>query len=391
MDALFEALSGSALGVSLRDWAIVALATLAVGGLLKVLLRWSSGRLRARSEDTDRPADTRDTVAAVIDRTRTVFLLALGLGIGIGLVAAPARVAHGVWTGVLMVGLVQLGLWGNQLITSLLGRYRSRQEVAGEQVTSVSAFAFLGRLALWVLVLLMALQNLGVQITALVTGLGIGGIAVALAVQNVLGDLFASLSIILDRPFVIGDFLIAGEFLGTVEYIGLKTTRLRSLSGEQLIFSNSELLDRPLRNYKRMDERRALFTFGVTYQTSADQLEAIPEMVRAIVEDQEETRFDRAHFKEYGDSSLVFEVVYYVLIPDYNRYMDVQHAINVALYRRFEEESIEFAYPTRTLYVQGAEAGGVSGQPRTSTDGPSAETGGSGGAPEGPYESGTAG
>ena len=215
------------------------------------------------------------------------------------------------------------------------------------------ALAFVGVFT-WIsgVVLLLALDNLGVDITALVAGLGVGGIAVALAVQNILGDLFASLSIVLDKPFEVGDFIVVGEFLGTVENVGLKTTRVRSLGGEQLVFANSDLLGARVRNYKRMQERRILFRFGVLYQTPPDQLEQIPVMVREIIEALPEVRFDRAHFFTFGDSSYDFEVVYWMQTPEYNRYMDTQQAINLALVRRFAEADIDFAYPTRTLFVE---------------------------------------
>jgi small-conductance mechanosensitive channel len=209
------------------------------------------------------------------------------------------------------------------------------------------------RLAVWSAALLLMLDNLGVDVTALVAGLGVGGIAVALAVQNILGDLFASLSIALDKPFVIGDFVIVGDFMGTIERVGLTTTRIRSLSGEQLVFSNSDLLASRIRNYKRMQERRVAFSVGVTYQTSPDTLEAIPGMIRELIENQQTTRFDRAHFKAFGDSAYLFEIVYYVLDPDYNRFMDTQQAINLGICRRFAEHGIEFAYPTRTVHFAG--------------------------------------
>jgi small-conductance mechanosensitive channel len=200
----------------------------------------------------------------------------------------------------------------------------------------------------------LILDNIpGVEITALVASLGIGGIAVALAVQNILSDLFASLSIVLDKPFVIGDFIIVDNCLGTVEHIGLKTTRLRSLSGEQLVFSNNDLLKSRVRNYKRMAERRVVFSVGVTYQTPLEKLERIPTLIRDTIEAQPAVRFDRAHFQGYGDFALNFEVVYYVLDPDYNRYMDIQQGINLGIYSSFAEEGIEFAYPTRTLYIAG--------------------------------------
>jgi small-conductance mechanosensitive channel len=179
----------------------------------------------------------------------------------------------------------------------------------------------------------------------------VGSIAVALAIQNILADLFASLSIALDQPFVIGDFIIVDDYLGTVENIGLKTTRVRSLSGEQLVFANNDLLNSRIRNYKRMGERRVLFTFGVIYQTPIEQLEQISAWVKEIIQTHEQARFDRAHFKSFGDSALVFEVVYYVQSPDYNLYMDIQQAINLALMKRFEKNGIEFAYPTQTLFI----------------------------------------
>jgi small-conductance mechanosensitive channel len=200
-------------------------------------------------------------------------------------------------------------------------------------------------------VLLVALDNLGIDVTALVAGLGIGGVAVALSVQNILGDLFASLSIILDKPFVIGDFLIIDDYMGSVEYVGLKTTRVRSLSGEQLIFSNSDLLKSRIRNYGRMFERRVVFSIGVTYDTPREKLRRIPGIIQKAIEAEDKTRFDRSHFMKYGDYSLQFETVYYVLSADYNSYMDIQQAIYFAIHEAFEQEQIEFAYPTQTLFV----------------------------------------
>jgi small-conductance mechanosensitive channel len=212
------------------------------------------------------------------------------------------------------------------------------------------------RLALWSVILLLALDNLGVDVTALVAGLGVGGIAVALAVQNVLGDLFASLSIVLDKPFVIGDFVNVGELVGTVEHIGLKTTRVRSLSGEQIVFSNADLLGSRIRNFGRMYERRVVFTIGVTYQTPRSKLIAIPRIIREAVEARQKTRFDRSHFKEYAASSIDFETVYFVLDPNFNAYMDIQQEINLQIHERFEAEGIEFAYPTQTVFLAQASA-----------------------------------
>lgn len=249
--------------------------------------------------------------------------------------------------------LLQFAYWADVLITLFLKRYvQQRMETDAAAVTTMSALGFFGRLAAWVLALLLVLQNWGAQIGPLVAGLGIGGVAVALAAQSVLGDLFASLAIVLDKPFILGDFIAVNEFLGTVEHIGLKTTRLRSLTGEQLIFANSDLLHGRIRNYKRMYQRRIEFTFGVEYATLPEKLEAMPEMIREAITSQERTRFDRAHFKSFGEFSLVFESVYYVLTPDYNIYMDIQHAINLTLMRRFAEAGIRFAVPTQIVNMR---------------------------------------
>lgn len=285
--------------------------------------------------------------------TKVLFLILFALYGASLVLSLPPVVRKVVNTIALLSLLFQVAFWGHAIIAFWLKRYLKRklQEDAGT-ATTVGALGFLIKLVLWVVVVLLALQNLGVDITSLITGLGIGGLAIALAVQSVLGDLFASLSIVLDKPFVVGDFIIVGDLLGTVEKVGLKTTRVRSLEGEQLVFSNSDLLSSRIRNYKRMYERRITFAFGVTYETPYEKLTSIPGMVKEIVTSHDPVRFDRAHFKSYGDFSLDFEVVYYVLVPDYNAYMDVQQSINLALYKRFAEEGIDFAYPTQTLYLE---------------------------------------
>ena len=207
------------------------------------------------------------------------------------------------------------------------------------------------KIIVWGMAITFFLDNLGFKISAVIAGLGIGGVAVALAAQAVLGDLFSYFAIIFDRPFEIGDFIIIGDYLGAIEYIGIKTTRIRSLGGEQLIFSNTDLTNSRVRNYKRMQKRRVLFKLGVTYQTPLAKLKKISDIIKNIINNVEDTAFDRAHFSEYGDFNLVIEIVYYVMGPDYNKYMDTQQQINFAIKEAFEKEGIEFAYPTQTLYV----------------------------------------
>ncbi len=304
-------------------------------------------------------------VLRTLEGTRSLVLLVVSAYAATLWLELPGRITPFARAVTMLAVLVQVALWLIALTNAWLERFR--QQNAAENaaaVTSMSALGFVLKLLVWVAVLLVALENLGVDITALVAGLGIGGIAVALAVQNILGDLFASLTIVIDKPFVEGDFLVLGEHLGSVERVGLKTTRIRSLSGEQLIFSNNDLLNSRIRNYGRMAERRVLFGLGVVYSTPREKLEQIPQILRECVEAQERVRFDRAHFNQYGASSLDFEVVYYVLAPDYNLYMDIQQAINFAIFERFESEGIEFAFPTRTVFLAGSEARGQSPGPQ---------------------------
>jgi len=350
MDTLHDWLEHSFLNNTLATWSMAVLTLLGTLLALYVVRYIILRRLRILAHRTGaRP------VEAVIDiavHTRFLSLLALSILAGAQLLELPDKIERVLTSGIIILLMVQTGLWGNRAIRLWISHYQAiRVAEEGAARTTTAVVGFIGRLVLWSIVLLMVLDNLGFNVTTLVASLGIGGIAVALAAQNILGDIFASVSIAVDKPFVIGDFIIIDDFMGTVEYIGLKTTRLRSLSGEQIIFANTDLLKSRIRNYKRMNERRVLFTFGVIYQTPLEKLERIPVMVREIIESQDRARFDRAHFMKYGDSSLDFEVVYYVNDRDYNIYMDVQQAINLALFRRFEKEGIEFAYPTRTLYV----------------------------------------
>ena len=204
----------------------------------------------------------------------------------------------------------------------------------------------------WGIGITFLLDNLGFKISTVVAGLGIGGIAVALAAQTILGDLFSYFIIFFDRPFEIGDFIIIDSYMGNIEHIGIKTTRIRSLGGELLIFSNSDLTNSRIRNYKKMEKRRVVFSLGVTYQTNSEQLKEIPGIIRTAIETLEGAGFDRAHFASYGDFSLNFEVVYYVMSGDYGKYMDLQQEINLVIKEEFEKRGIEFAYPTQLLFIE---------------------------------------
>jgi small-conductance mechanosensitive channel len=333
------------------NWSIAAGLFVIVWFVLLMVRRLSIRRLE-KLEERKQGVVALDVAIGVIDATQGWFLFVFAIFIGSRLLEMPTNVAS--WTAriVMIATLLQIGLWLNAgVVRSIQIKRQQDLQESPDGVAAMDILSFMARVTIWSIILLAALDNLGVNITTMIAGLGVGGIAVALAAQNILGDLFASLSIVLDKPFAVGDFLSIGEFLGSVEKVGIKTTRLRSLSGEQLVFSNNDLLSSRIRNYGRMFERRVVFSLGVTYQTPAAMLRLIPDILREAVESQEKVRFDRAHFQKYGDFALIFEVVYYVLSADYNEYMDIQQAINLKVYEDFDANGIEFAYPTQTLYI----------------------------------------
>lgn len=324
--------------------------TLATWVFLWVARRVLTSRVTAFAKRTETKID--DLLAEVLQSTKTFSLIATSIYIGSRWLPLTDRIDAIAFKGFVLLILIQGILWANTGIGFIFGRILERSAEANPaNRTSIRALTFASRVVAWSIFLLLGLDNLGVNITGLIAGLGVGGIAIALAIQNILGDLFASLSIVLDKPFEVGDFIIVDEFIGTVDHIGLKTTRVCSLSGEQIIFSNSDLLKSRIRNYKRMKERRVIFSIGVTYQTPHEKLERIGHIIKTIIEDQSGTRFDRAHFSKFGDFSLHYEVVYYLFDPDYNLYMDIQQHIYLEIFKTFKTENIDFAYPTQTTYM----------------------------------------
>jgi len=326
------------------------LVALTVWIALVIAQRFAGRALARASECTEVRWD--DLLAQAVKVTNPLLFLPVAIFLGSLVLDLPTRIERFLQLAAVVALLLQVGLWMHYILGRWVEKkveFSRRNEPEG--ATALSLLGFAARVVLWSLVLLLALDQLNFNITALVAGLGIGGVAVALAVQNVLSDLFASLSIVLDKPFVVGDFIVVDSLRGTVERVGVKTTRLRSLDGELLVFSNTDLLKSRIRNFKRMFDRRVEFTLNLAYQTPLEKLRVIPQWLGEIVKAQKRTRLDRAHFKQYGDSALVFEVVYYVLDPDHGVYMDVHQAINLAIFERFAREGVEFAYPTRTLRV----------------------------------------
>lgn len=337
------------LRVPARDWAAAALTVVAAYAMLSSVLRLIGNRLEARARRTGHRFDV--LTAAVLRDTHPLFIGLAALLAGSYFIDLPTRVANKldhVWF--VIIGF-QIALWLNRGVKLWAREKLSSQSHATRNPVITSMTAWVLRFMLWSMLVLAILGNVGVNITAFVASLGVGGVAVALAVQNILSDLFASLAIGLDKPFEIGDFIVVESIAGTVQHVGLKTTRIRSLSGEEIVVSNTLLLKSTIHNYKRMSERRIVFTFGVTYDARAAQLQKIPDIVRHAVESAGNTRFDRAHFKEFAENALTFEVVYFVTDPDFNLYMDIQQRINLTILEGLENLGTAFALPTRTIQL----------------------------------------
>lgn len=343
------------LGNTVLRWLIAAGVVAGGTALVRLLQGWLAPRLVARGKRTGRLPDV--TLASLVEHTHGLFVLALALAVGSLFLDLPRRPARYLELLVPLALVLQVAAWGHRGIGLWIeSQFQSYPGHPATGATRAAVLGFVLRLVLWSLLLLLALDVLGFNITTLVASLGIGGIAVALAVQNILGDLFASLSITLDQPFVIGDFIQVDQCLGVVEFIGLKTTRIHSLSGEQIVIANGDLLKSRIRNYKKMLERRVVFGFAVSHRTPPERVAAVPTRVRALVEAQARTRFDRAHFSEFTEMGLRFEVVYYVLDPDHNLYMDIQQAINLGLLEAFRRDGVAISFPGRILMDPGEAA-----------------------------------
>lgn len=344
------------LGASVLQWLTAALT---LGGVFAGLMALRYLLVRHLSAIAARSATRADDIAVeIIRRTRLYFLFIIAVYAATRIIPPPADFARVLKAVAIVIVLLQVGRWGNALIQIAVDHYsRLRAEADVGSRGTIQAMGYAGRFVLWLLLLITALQNFGINVTALVTGLGIGGVAIALAVQNILGDLFAALAIVLDKPFVIGDFIIVDNVMGNVEHVGLKTTRIRSLGGEQIIISNNDLLKSRIRNYKRMQERRIVFTLDITYGTPADRISRVPRIMREIIDSQRLARLDRCHFLSFAESSLRIETVYYVLDADFNTYAEIQQAINLEILRRFAAEHIDFAFPSRTVFLTTADHG----------------------------------
>jgi len=313
-------------GNTVQDWLIALAVAAAVQVTVYVVLRFALARLTVFAART--ASDVDDLIAELLEKTKFLVVALVSIWAGSLYLELP-ETADEVLGHILVIGVIlQAAYWANGLITYGLRHYRRTQlDDDPGMVTALGAIGFIVRVGVLSVFLLMALANLGIEIGPLI------------------------LSIVFDKPFEVGDFIRVGDYMGTVEHVGLKTSRVRALSGEQLVFNNSDLLGARVQNYKRLEERRISFQIGVTYDTPRERLEEIPGMIREMIESKDQTRFERCHLMTFGDSALIFDIVFYMLVPDYAVYADVQHAVNLELIAAFEEKGIEFAYPTQTLYV----------------------------------------
>jgi len=349
LEMIQEGLQGTFLGNRIMDYCISILLFVAAVLAIKIVQRLVISRLKRWAEKT---ATTLDDFLVGLVQNIVVPLAYFGaFYIGIKALSLPGPLKKGIDVLAMAVLTFCAARLAVVFITYSLDLYLSKRGGEKGLKRSLTGILRVAKLIVWSLAIVFFLDNLGFRISAVIAGLGIGGVAVALAAQAVLGDLFSYFAILFDRPFEIGDFIIVNEYLGAVEHVGIKTTRIRSLGGEQLIFSNTDLTNSRVRNYKRMEKRRVVFKLGVVYQTPLKQLQEIPGIIENVIKNTKDTAFDRAHFFSYGDFSLVFEIVYYVMGADYNKYMDTQQQINFAIKKEFEERRIEFAYPTQMLYV----------------------------------------
>ena len=339
-------------GNTVQQYAIALAIFIGALIVLRVFKFFIVQRLKKLSKKTKTELD--DLVIQGIDAFGWTFFSILALYIALKFIQLPQIIGI-VFDYVILIAVVYYSIRFVQSIIEFGTKKYVQKRQKEDKDADTSIIDLLSRIAkgaLWGVALILILSNLGYDVSALLAGLGIGGVAIAFALQNVLGDIFASFSIYFDKPFKIGDFIIIGDDMGVVKKIGIKSTKLESLWGNDIIVSNRELTTIRIHNYRTMKKRRVVFAFGLVYDTSKKKMDQALKIVREVFKGATLTTLDRVHFKKFGDSSLDFEVVYYVATGDYGKYMDIQQKINLGLKERFEKAKIEFAYPTRTLYMK---------------------------------------
>jgi small-conductance mechanosensitive channel len=345
MDNLSEIWALPFHGNPVGNWALAGVAFLVTFTILPTVRGFITARRRKWIQAGHQLSAAIEIGAILVERTSKLFLLSVALYFAASQLNLPTRIEHALSVVIILTFWFQGGLWAMAVVRYAINRRARRNGADATLSSSIDIIVFIAGITIWAMAFLLALDNLGVEIKPLLAGLGITGIAVALAVQTVLGDLLASLSIALDKPFVVGDSLQVDNLSGTVEHIGVKSTRIRSVDGEQLIISNADLLKSRIRNNGRMRERRATFGINVGYDTPPETLREVPPFVKGVIEAQKDARFDRCHLLGLGDWALRFEVVYFVTVSDYLTYANAQQAIILAILERFAQIDVKFAFP----------------------------------------------
>lgn len=341
------------LGNTIKEWLIATGIIVAASLVFRILQAIVIKRLQKFTERTASSFD--DFLIVILRRSIMPFLYIMSFFFGLRYLQFPEKIER-----IIHIATLSIATWYIiKVISAFIGyffqKFANSNATDASQAKQAKGILLIIKVILWIAGVIFLVDNLGYNITTIVTGLGIGGIAIALAAQAVLADLFSYLVIFFDKPFESGDFIIVGDKSGVVEYIGIKTTRLRTLEGEQLVMSNTDLTNSRVQNYKRMEKRRVVFSIGVTYETPVEKLRKIPELIKNIIEPINDVQFDRAHFSGFGDFSLNFEIVYYVMSADFVQHMDRRQSIFLGIAEAFEKESIDFAYPTQTLILSNSE------------------------------------
>lgn len=340
-------------GNPFNEWAI-ALGIIVISfSLIRILKGPVIKKLKKWSLETVITFD--DFIVVAIEKTLIPFLYFAAILAALGYLTFNTRTTHIIQVAKLFIITYFILSLVTSAIQYFIFSFIEKQENSDVKKKQARSLIIILKGVVWILGFVFLINNLGYNVTTIITGLGIGGIAVALAAQAVLGDFFSYFVIFFDRPFEIGDFIIVDDkIIGAIEYIGVKTTRIRAISGEQIVCSNKDLTDSRVHNYKKMLRRRVVFSVGVTYQTTTEQMKKIPGIIKSIIDATENATFDRSHFSAFGDFSMNFETVYYIESPDYNIYMDAQQNVYLELLQTFEKENIDFAYPTQTLFAANA-------------------------------------
>lgn len=335
------------------EWILAILITLTIYVFLVFLKKVAEKKLKTFAEKTSSNLD--DYLLEMLSSISRIFIFLSAINIGSNIITLNENVNNGLGHAFLLILFWQTTKWIVLIANIIFTKYKKIKEANSDMhgVTAINGLTAISKFIIWLIFLMLAMDNLGVDITALVAGLGIGGLAIALAAQSILGDLFASLTIMIDKPIAIGDYVVVDNFMGNVKAIGIKSTKLESLTGEEIIISNSDLLNSRLRNYhqSRMKKRRSTMKIGVIYETNFNELKKIQGILREIVKSNPKTEYIRAIFTNFGDFSLDFELTYNVLSPDYETLTEINHEIRLKIFETFEKEGLRFAYPTRTVHL----------------------------------------